>query len=337
MQFCGKGTLARPGASWIPAFAGMTVGVRRDFAIVLAQDEGGLAAALGENYEALGLWGRGLAAGCGKCGVQLLVMTVLLVCAAFAPWIAPYDPEDINILDAKLAPALIGDYWTWEHPLGTDVLGQDMLSRLVYGARTAVFISLIALGTGTFVGTVLGLLAGFKTGWTDVLIMRAADAALGFPTILVALIIVTILGAGIENIILAVALTVWARFARMIRGDVLAIKELDFVTFAKIAGLPMPMINARHIFPNTINTLLVITSLQIGQVILLEASLSFLGLGLPPGSPAWGIMVSEGRNVILDVWWLALMPGLAITAVVLAFNFFGDWLRDTLDPKLRRV
>ena len=302
---------------------------------------GGLAAALGENYEALGLWGRGfaavrrgLAACCGKCGVQLLVMTVLLVCAAFAPWVVPHDSTEINILDAKLAPALIGDYWTWEHPLGTDVLGQDMLSRLVYGARTAVFISLIALGTGALVGTVLRLLAGFKTGWTDVLIMRADDAALGFPTILVALIIVTILGAGIENIILALALTVWARFARMIRGDVLAIKELDFVTFAKIAGLPMPMIIARHIFPNTINTLLVITSLQIGQVILLEASLSFLGLGLPPG---WGIMVSEGRNVILDVWWLGLMPGLAITAVVLAFNFFGDWLRDTLDPKLRRV
>jgi peptide/nickel transport system permease protein len=212
-----------------------------------------------------------------------------------------------------------------------------MLSRLIYGARTAVFISLVALGTGAFVGTTLGLIAGFRGGLLDALIMRASDAALGFPTILVALIIVTILGVGIENIILAVALTVWARFARMIRGDVLGIKELDFVTFARIAGVSMPIIIVRHIFPNTINTLMVITSLSVGQVILLEASLSFLGLGLPPGAPAWGIMVSEGRSVILDVWWLALFPGLAITAVVLALNFFGDWVRDTLDPKLRRA
>ena len=262
----------------------------------------------------------------------VFIMAILVACSLFAPLLAPHDPTEIRMLDAKLAP---GD--NLAYLLGTDIMGRDMLSRLIYGARTALFISLIALGTGAFVGTVLGLVAGFRPGWPDMLIMRASDAALGFPTILVAMIIVTILGAGIENIILAVALTVWARFARMIRGDVLAIKELDFVTFAKIAGLSMPMIIARHIFPNTINTLMVITSLQIGQVILLEASLSFLGLGLPPGDPAWGIMVAEGRSVILDVWWLALFPGLAITAVVLAFNFFGDWLRDTLDPKLRRI
>ena len=255
----------------------------------------------------------------------------MLVCAIFAPLLAPHDPTKISILDAKLAP---GE--NWSYPLGTDVLGQDMLSRLIYGARTAVFIGMVALGTGALVGTVLGLVSGFQTGWLDALIMRVADAVMGFPTILVAMIIVTILGAGMENIILAVALTVWARFARMIRGEVLSIKELDFITLAKIAGVSAPVIIARHVFPNTVNTLLVITSLQVGQVILLEASLSFLGLGLPVGAPAWGIMVSEGRAVILDVWWLSLFPGLAITIVVLAFNFFGDWLRDALDPKLRR-
>jgi peptide/nickel transport system permease protein len=259
-------------------------------------------------------------------------MAILLVCAVFAPLLAPHDPTLISMLDAKIAP---GEGWT--HPLGTDIMGRDMLSRLIYGARTSVFISLIALGTGAFVGTALGLVAGFQAGWLDVLIMRASDAALGFPTILVAMIIVTILGAGVENIILAVAITSWARFARMIRGDVLSIKELDFVTLARIAGLSTPLIIWRHVFPNTVNTLMVITSLQIGQVVLLEASLSFLGLGLPVGHPAWGIMVSEGRSAILDVWWLALFPGLAITGVVLAVNFFGDWLRDTLDPKLRRA
>ena len=264
--------------------------------------------------------------------IALFIMVLLVVCAVFAPLLAPHDPTEVSILDAKIAP---GEDLTY--PLGTDILGQDMLSRLIYGARTAVLISLIALGTGAFVGTALGLAAGFRTGWLDIIIMRAADATLGFPTILVAMIVVTILGAGIENIVLAVTVTVWARFARMIRGDVLGLKELDFVTSAKIAGLSSPAIIARHIFPNTINTLMVITSLQIGQVILLEASLSFLGLGLPVGAPSWGIMVSEGRAVILDVWWLALFPGLAITAVVLAFNFFGDWMRDTLDPKLRRI
>ena len=264
--------------------------------------------------------------------LPLSVMVVLVACSIFAPLLAPHDPTEISMLDARLAP---GEDLSFL--LGTDIMGRDMLSRLIYGARTAMFISLVALGTGMLVGTILGLIAGFKTGWPDVIIMRASDAALGFPTILVAMIIVTLMGAGLANIILAVALTVWARFARMIRGDVLSIKELDFVTFAKIAGLSMPMIIWRHIFPNTINTLMVITSLQIGQVILLEASLSFLGLGLPPGDPAWGIMVAEGRSVILDVWWLALFPGLAITIVVLAFNFFGDWMRDTLDPKLRRT
>ena len=264
--------------------------------------------------------------------IPLTIMGVLFFCAVFAPLVAPHDPIKIKMSEARLAPLMDLAY-----PLGTDVMGRDMLSRLIYGARTALFISLIALGAGGFVGSALGLLSGYRGGWLDVLIMRTADAALGFPTILVAMIIVTLLGTGIENIMLAVALTVWARFARMIRGDALSIKELDFVTSARIAGLSTTMIIWRHIFPSTINTLLVIASLQVGQVILLEASLSFLGLGLPPGHPAWGIMVSEGRTVILDVWWLSLIPGLTITVVVLALNFFGDWMRDTLDPKLRRA
>ena len=264
--------------------------------------------------------------------IPFTILTVLLVCTVFAPVLTPHDPGKSSILDSRTPPAQ-----SWEHPLGTDVLGKDVLTRLIYGARTAMFISLVALGFGAFVGSALGLISGYRGGLVDAIIMRGADAALGFPTVLVAMIIVTILGAGIQNIILAVVLTVWARFARMVRGDVLGIKELDFVTFAKIAGLSTPMIIIRHVFPNTINTLMVVTSLLVGQVILLEASLSFLGLGLPPGAPAWGIMVSEGKDEILNVWWLSLFPGLAITVVVLAFNFFGDWLRDTLDPKLRRT
>lgn len=257
---------------------------------------------------------------------------VLVICAAFAPLLAPHDPTSINMLESRLAPGEDSS-----HLLGTDVMGRDMLSRLIYGARTSMMISLVALTTGALLGTLLGLISGYKGGWLDVLIMRSADAVLGFPTILVAMIIVVLWGTGTASVIMAVAATVWARFARMIRGDVLSIKELDFVTAARIAGLPTRIIISRHIFPGTINTLMVITSLQVGQVILLEASLSFLALGLPPGAPAWGIMVSEGRAVILEVWWLSLFPGLAITIVVLAFNFFGDWLRDMLDPKLRRI
>jgi peptide/nickel transport system permease protein len=264
--------------------------------------------------------------------LPLGILVVLVVCAVFAPVLAPHDPTSLNILASRLSP---GEDWTY--PLGTDMLGRDMLSRLIYGARTSALISLVALATGALLGTILGLISGHKGGWLDALIMRGADVTLGFPTVLVAMVIVVLWGTGIASIILAVALTVWARFARMIRGDVLSIKELDFVTAARIAGLSTPIILFRHIFPGTVNTLMVITSLQVGQVILLEASLSFLGLGLPPGAPSWGIMVAEGRTEILSVWWLSLLPGLVITTVVLAFNFLGDWLRDRLDPKMRHI
>ena len=259
------------------------------------------------------------------------IMSVLLICAIFAPLLAPHDPREINLLDARIAPFDSSTY-----PLGTDIMGRDMLSRLIYGAQTAATISLLALAVGMVIGTVLGLVTGYKGGILDAVIMRFADAALGFPTILAALIVVVILGTGIEAIILAMVITVWARFARMIRGDVIAVRDQDFVTLAKITGVSTPIILWRHIFPNTVNTLMVVTSILVGQVILLEASLSFLGLGLEPGAPAWGVMISDGKKVITNMWWISLFPGLSITIVVLALNFFGDWLRDTLDPKLRR-
>ena len=264
--------------------------------------------------------------------IPMIIMGVVLLCAIFAPLLAPYDPNQIDLRVSRIAPGQ-----DWAHPLGTDIMGRDMLSRLIFGAQTATKISLLSLAAGMLVGTSLGLVSGYKGGILDAIIMRAADAVLGFPTIMAALIVVVILGAGIEAIIVAMVTTVWARFARMIRGDVLAVKDQDFVTISKITGVSTPVIIMRHIFPNTVNTLMVVTSILVGQVILLEASLSFLGLGLEPGAPAWGIMVAEGRTVILSLWWLALFPGLAITIIVLAFNFFGDWLRDTLDPKLRRA
>ena len=264
--------------------------------------------------------------------LPMLIMGVILICAIFAPLLAPHNPTEVSLLNSRIAP---GE--DWNYPLGTDTLGRDMLSRMIFGAQTAAKISLLALIVGTLIGTSVGLVSGYRGGTVDAILMRTADVALGFPTILVALIVVVILGAGIESIVLAMVVTIWARFARMIRGDVLAVKEQDFVTLARIAGVSTVMIIIRHIFPNTINTLMVVASILVGQVILLEASLSFLGLGLEPGAAAWGIMVAEGRSVILKLWWLSLFPGLAITILVLALNFFGDWLRDTLDPKLRRT
>lgn len=267
--------------------------------------------------------------------IPVVVLLVLLVCALFAPWLAPYDPQEPDVLKGvqRIAP-----FETSENPLGVDLLGRDILSRLIYGARISAFISLISLGFGALVGTALGVASGYMGGKVDALLMRVCDGVMGFPTILLALIIVAIQGgAGIQNVVIAIMATVWARFARQVRGEVLSIKERDFVTLAVVAGVPPHVIMWRHIFPNVVNTVLVIISLLVGQTILLEASLSFLGVGVPPGEPAWGIMVAEGRNNLLDLWWLSLMPGLAITIVVMALNLFGDWLRDTLDPRLRRL
>ena len=267
--------------------------------------------------------------------LPVVILLALLVCALFAPLLAPYDPQEPDVLKGvqRIAP-----FQNSENILGVDLLGRDILSRLIYGARISAFISLISLGFGALVGTALGVASGYLGGKVDAILMRVCDGVMGFPTILLALIIVAIQGgAGIQNVVIAIMATVWARFARQVRGEVLSIKERDFVTLAVVAGVPSHVIMWRHIFPNVVNTVLVIISLLVGQTILLEASLSFLGVGVPPGEPAWGIMVSEGRNNLLDLWWLSLMPGLAITIVVIALNLFGDWLRDTLDPKLRRL
>ena len=264
--------------------------------------------------------------------LALAVIALLLICAAFSELLAPYDPTDINIMDAKLAPFEDSRYL-----LGTDILGRDMLSRLIFGARTSVVISMTALITGAAGGTAIGLASGYRGGWVDALIMRVCDAAFAFPGILLALIFVIFWGTGIQNIIFAVVIGVWSGYARMIRGEVLGIKEMDFVTLARMTGVSPPVIVIRHVFPNVVNLLVVITSMSVPGVILLEAGLSFLGLGLPPGAPGWGIMVNEGRAVILDVWWLSALHGLAITIVVMAFNFLGDWLRDALDPRQHRI
>ena len=264
--------------------------------------------------------------------IPIAILAIILFCAIFANLVAPHDPRENDVIN-KLQPP----FQSADHILGTDRLGKDMLSRLIYGARTMLQVTAPSMVVAILAGTVVGLVSGYSGRWVDSVLMRITDAVLGFPSILVALLIVTYLGTGVWNVMIAIAATQWARFARMIRGEVLAIRDRDFVVLAQIYGVSSGMIVWRHLFPNVINTLMVLTSVSVGQVILLEASLSFLGLGLRPGDPAWGILVAEGREFLTQAWWIALFPGILITVVVMAFNFFGDWLRDYLDPRLRRA
>ncbi len=262
----------------------------------------------------------------------IAILSIIVFLAIFAPLVAPADPKKNDILQRLNPP-----FQTTENLLGTDGLGKDVLSRLIFGARTIMKVTLPSMVVAILVGTTVGLVAGYAGKWVDSLLMRITDAVMGFPSILVALLIVSLVGTGLVPVLIAVTATTWARFARMIRGEVLSNRDRDFVTLARISGVSPAMIIWRHLFPNVVNTLMVITSITVGQVILLVASLSFLGLGLKPGEPAWGVMVAEGRNYINgNGWWLSLFPGIIITVVVMAFNLLGDWLRDFLDPKLRR-
>ena len=224
-----------------------------------------------------------------------------------------------------------------KHLLGTDHLGRDLLSRIIHGARISLIVSAVTLGIGGAIGTVLGLLAGWYGGWMDELIMRLVDLLLALPLILVALVMVLVLGQTLSIIVVVLALWIWPRFARMVRGDVLTLKTMDYVALARVAGASTWRVLFVHLFPGTINTLIIVATLQVGTVILVEATLSFLGAGVPPPTPAWGSMVADGRDKLAAAWWISTMPGLAIVLTVMSLNLFGDWLRDTLDPKLRQV
>jgi len=265
-----------------------------------------------------------------------ILLLILVLPATFAPWLAPHDP-----LEGRLAQKLRPPAWlpggSWEYPLGTDPLGRDMLSRLIFGARVSLSVSLVAIFIGGTIGTVLGLIAGYFGGWTDALIMRLVDIAFSMPTILLALVLAVVVGPSFRTVIAIVAFLLWARYARQVRGEVLSVKERDFVAQARIAGCSHLRILFGHILPNVLNTLIVLATLQVGYVILLEGTLSFLGVGIPPPMPAWGLMVATGRALIVSAWWVSFFPGLAILLTVLTLNLVGDWLRDWLDPKLRQV
>ena len=268
--------------------------------------------------------------------IPLITIGIVVFAAVFAPIIAPYSPTKQTLPD-KLLPPAWQEEGTREHLLGTDILGRDILSRLIHGARVSMIVASTALLSGGVVGGALGIISGYVGGKVDTLIMRAVDATLAFPTILFALLLAVTMGQGVLTVVLAVTLILWARFARVTRGEVLALKNNDYIALARIHGCSSFRIMAVHIMPNVFNTFMVMLTLHVGLVILTEASLSFLGAGIPPPTPSWGQMVADGRAKVASAWWISIIPGLAITMVVIAFNVFGDWLRDRLDPKLRQL
>ena len=226
---------------------------------------------------------------------------------------------------------------SWEYPFGTDKQGRDVLSRLMHGARISLAVSCLAILLGGFLGTGLGMVAAFRGGLTDAILMRIVDIKLAFPSILLALTLVVAIGSGFSTVVIVIALLLWARYARVVRGEALTIKERDFIDRARVAGASNLRIMLKHIFPNVFNTVIVLATLEVGHVIILEATLSFLGAGIPRPQPAWGLMAADGREVITSSWWIFLFPCLAIVLTVLSMNLLGDWLRDRLDPRLRNV
>ena len=270
--------------------------------------------------------------------LPLAILIPFLLLAAFANVIAPYDPTE-PIPGAKIFEP---PFWVeGANPaalLGTDFQGRDVLSRLIYGARVSLIVGVMGTIVAGGTGTTLGILAGYLGGWVDQVIMRVTDAWLALPALVFAIFLATMLGPSMWNIIIILGAVYWTRYARVIRGEVLSLREREFVKLSEIAGASSARVILRHILPNVLNSAMVLASLTIGVVIIAEASLSFLGVGVPPPEPAWGSMLADGRSMLMvGDWWLTVFPGLCIMMVVLATQLMGDWLRIRLDPQLRNM
>lgn len=262
------------------------------------------------------------------------VLALFILTGLFGPYVSPHEPADIDLANSLAEP--IGFGGTWDHPLGTDDLGRDILSRLIDGARVALMVSLAVVVIAGIIGLTIALLAGYRGGRLDAFLMRTTDAALAFPVLLFAIVVVGIYGPSTTNVILILAVAFWPSYARVLRAEVLHIKTMDYVTMARTMGGPGRWIVRRHVIPNIVPTFLVLLSLQLGLAIIAEGSLSFLGLGVPPPAASWGGMLSDGRKHLADGWWMPTMPGIALSLTVLATNLMGDWLRVRSDPATRR-
>jgi peptide/nickel transport system permease protein len=267
--------------------------------------------------------------------IPAAVLVLMIVAAIFAPQVSPYDPLQTSLTQRLQPPAFAGG--TGAHLLGTDKLGRDVLSRIIFGARVSLSVSLLVILVTSTIGTALGILGGYLGGWVDSLLMRVTDIRLAFPFILIGFLLAVTLGPSVTTVVLAISVLGWAPYARLIRGEVLKLRNADFVLQARIMGCSPLRIMVTHIFPNVVNPLLILATLSVGLVILVESALSYLGAGVPPPTATWGSMVSDGRSLIDTAWWISFFPGVAIGMVVLSGNFLGDWLRDRLDPRLRQM
>lgn len=264
-----------------------------------------------------------------------IVGLVLLLTATLAPWIAPHNPN-VGILYDRLKPPFWQKGGSLEFPLGTDTLGRDVLSRLIYGARTTLSVCALVVVIAGSLGTFLGIIAGYLGSWFDIIIMRAVDLVFSLPAVLLALLLGAIFGPSFEILVFIISFTLWAGYARMARAETLKVKGFDFISLAKVAGCSRSSIMARHIFPNVLSPIIILATLQVGTIVIVEASLSFLGVGIPPPTADWGSMVSDGRSYIVTAWWLCIIPGIAIALTVLTFNLLGDALNDWLNPLIHR-
>ncbi|MAF95061.1 MAG: peptide ABC transporter permease [Rhodospirillaceae bacterium] len=267
---------------------------------------------------------------------SIIILIAVLFGALFAPLLAPVEPGKIDLLNS-LTPPVWAEGGSSQYLLGTDDLGRDILSRMLYGARISLLVSIAAIALSGSFGTLLGLLAGYFGGWQDAVIMRVTDTFLSIPFMLMALAIVGVLGPSLTNIIVVLAITNWAKFARMVRGETLSVREQDYVRLAEVAGCSHTRTLLRHILPNVANSLIILATLDLGRVIILESAMSFLGLGVQPPNISWGLMVAEGRKYLVAAWWYVTFPGVAIALTVLGGNLLGDYLRDIFDPGYRKA
>ena len=268
--------------------------------------------------------------------IPVLILAVFAIAATFASQLSPHNPR-VGDLGENFTPPVWAEDGSDKFLLGTDNLGRDIYSRILFGARVSLAVAAVTIVIGIVLGVSLGLIAGYAGGWVDEVIMRITDIGMAFPLILLALALAAVFGQSFSLLVIILVAWVWTSFARQVRAEALQLKEMDYVKLARVAGASSVRIMYKHILPGTINTVIVIATLRVGLVILVEASLSFLGAGVPPNIPTWGLMVSEGRQFINSSWWISFFPGIAIFLVVMSFNFLGDWLRDKFDPRLRQL